>query len=139
MTLTPETLIRHELIGLPVQVVAAANTDLRGISGRVVDETRQMLHIGAVDARVCAVPKQHTRFEFVVGTDTRVHAADTDETAGDMNMPGTASELQFETTSATHSGQSNCCEDVAYVTVDGSQLLSRPVLRTEKAGDRLWQ
>jgi len=43
--ITPENLVRHELIGLEVRVVWSRNPSQIGISGRVVDETRQMLSI----------------------------------------------------------------------------------------------
>ncbi|TAJ45265.1 ribonuclease P protein component 1 [Methanofollis fontis] len=43
--ITPQTLIRHELIGLPVSVVKARNPAYCGISGRILDETRNMLVI----------------------------------------------------------------------------------------------
>ena len=36
-------LLRHELIGLFVRVVDAENKSLVGVSGKVVDETRNML------------------------------------------------------------------------------------------------
>ncbi|WP_129112951.1 ribonuclease P protein component 1 [Halegenticoccus tardaugens] len=84
MPLTPETLTRHELNGLPVRVVDAANPDLVGIAGRVVIETMNTLHVdtGAprarrvlgedVDAggsRVRQVPKRGTTFEFALEDD----------------------------------------------------------------------
>jgi ribonuclease P protein subunit POP4 len=93
MSLTPETLTRHELNGLPIRVVDAANPDLVGIAGRVVFETQQTLHVdsgatrsprarGGCEARnastsgdesreaaergsgVRQVPKRGTTFEF---------------------------------------------------------------------------
>ena len=36
MPVTPATLVRHELVGLEVAVVAAPNPDLEGIQGEVV-------------------------------------------------------------------------------------------------------
>ncbi|MFT4891484.1 MAG: ribonuclease P protein subunit POP4, partial [Halobacteriales archaeon] len=46
MPLTPETLPRHELVGLPVRVADAPNPDLVGIEGRVVRETMRTLVVG---------------------------------------------------------------------------------------------
>ncbi len=63
MPLTPETLTRHELVGLDVEVVAASNPDAVGISGSVVMETTQLLTIER-DARVWHVPKDSATFAF---------------------------------------------------------------------------
>jgi len=43
--ITKENILRHELIGLPVEVVDAANPAQQGIAGRIVDETRNTLVI----------------------------------------------------------------------------------------------
>jgi len=43
--ITPENILRHELIGLPVEVVRAANPAQEKIAGRIVDETKNMLVI----------------------------------------------------------------------------------------------
>jgi len=169
MALTPETLTRHELNGLRVAVVDAPNPDLVGIEGRIVVETMQTLHVdvsdsdAAVDSddadatrdgrtRVKQVPKQGSTLEFELpspeGTSGR-----TDEAAGAEKASGTTSKLRSDTAGA-FAGQSDRpaaetaaasrrdaedCEGVAYVTVDGTRLLSRPALRTEKAGDSLWR
>jgi ribonuclease P protein subunit POP4 len=127
MTLTPETLTRHELVGLHARVVESTNPDAVGISGRVVSETMRTLVLEG--DRVWRLPKQGTTFEFALPR--------TDEAADAEKASGTASELPSETASRT--GQSEGCEGVAYVTVDGARLLSRPALRTEKAGVSTWR
>lgn len=114
MALTPETLPRHELIGLKVEVVDATSPDYVGISGCVVDETADMLVIEGAD-RVRKVPKRVATFQFVLP----------DESAESRKGSGTVSEP--------------CGKDSAYVTVDGARLLSRPAERTETRGDTLWQ
>ncbi|WP_313691320.1 ribonuclease P protein component 1 [Halorarum halobium] len=45
MPLTPETLTRHELIGLPVRVAAAPSDAHVGIAGRVVSESQRTISI----------------------------------------------------------------------------------------------
>lgn len=130
MALTPETLVRHELNGLCVRVVESTNPDNVGISGRVVSETMRTLVVSAGD-RVWRVPKQGTTFEFALPQRT-------DEAADAEKASGTAPKLPSET-AGLRSGQSGRCEDVAYVTVDGARLLSRPALRTEKAGVSTWR
>ncbi len=43
--ITPQNLVRHELIGLEVLVEKSTNKSLEGLSGTVLDETRQTLTI----------------------------------------------------------------------------------------------
>lgn len=67
--MNPETLPRHELVGLPVRVVDATNPDVVGIEGTVVSETTNTLVIGTDGAGVAAsgtrqVPKATATFEF---------------------------------------------------------------------------
>ncbi|SEA13278.1 ribonuclease P protein subunit POP4 [Haloplanus vescus] len=128
MALTPETLVRHELNGLHARVVESTNPDAVGISGRVVSETMRTLSLSA-GSRVRRLPKSGTTFEFTIPC--------TDEAADAAKVSGTAPKLPPETASRT--GQSDGCEDAAYVTVDGTRLLSRPALRTEKAGVSTWR
>ncbi|RQH00454.1 ribonuclease P protein component 1 [Natrarchaeobius oligotrophus] len=135
MALTPETLPRHELNGLPVRVVDSDDETRVGLEGRVVIETANTLSIEIrVDggSRVVTVPKSGSVFEFAI----------TDDAAGDEKSPGTPSKLadtQPDSTDEESSGSERAGEDVAYVTVDGSRLLSRPARRTETNGDSPWQ
>jgi len=46
MPRTAENLSRHELIGLRVEVEEHSDSNKEGISGKVLDETRDMLRIG---------------------------------------------------------------------------------------------
>ena len=64
MALTPETLTRHELVGLHVRVVESTNPDAVGISGHVVGETMGTLSVEG--DRVWQLPKQGTTFEFAL-------------------------------------------------------------------------
>ncbi|WP_115865364.1 ribonuclease P protein component 1 [Halorussus litoreus] len=157
MPLTPETLTRHELNGLPVRVVDATNPDLVGIEGRVVAETQGTLSVASAD-RVRQVQKQGSTFEFALTDEPADCSEPRSEPRrvsrdGAAKESGTASKRGSET-AGVRSGQSDSsaefhssdsggnpreCEGVAYVTVDGARLLSRPELRTEKAGDSTWQ
>ena len=150
MALTPETLTRHELTGLRVAVADAPNPDLVGTCGRVVGETLRTLRVEGGDAsgdgratsagesRVKQVPKRGSTLEFELpsGGDT---PECTDEAADAAKASGTASQLRSETAGRFEAGQSGRCQGAAYVTVDGTRLLSRPALRTEKTGDSLWR
>ncbi|CAI50526.1 ribonuclease P protein component 1 [Natronomonas pharaonis DSM 2160] len=61
--MNPETLVRHELVGLDVEVTDAPNPDLVGIAGRVHDETMRTLLVATGDG-VKQVPKAETTFRF---------------------------------------------------------------------------
>ncbi|SDM59201.1 ribonuclease P protein subunit POP4 [Halogranum gelatinilyticum] len=163
MALTPETLLRHELNGLPVRVVDAANPDLVGIAGRVVVETMQTLHVDD-GTRVRQVPKRGATLEFALtqGEPASVDTLSTDRTRTDeaavgRKASGSTSKRESETAgvlpgqsgstregspevdehpSSSHAGD---CQDVVYVTVDGVRLLSRPANRTEVTGDSKWR
>ncbi len=63
MALAAETVTRHELVGLDVEVVAASNPDSIGLSGTVVTETTQTLGI-ETDGRVAHIPKDGATFEW---------------------------------------------------------------------------
>jgi ribonuclease P protein subunit POP4 len=74
MTASATTLVREELVGLPVEVVAASNPDLVGIEGDVVMETTRTLGIEQ-DDRVLQVPKADATFEWTLSTGTGVRTA----------------------------------------------------------------
>jgi len=63
MAVTPRTVLRHELVGLPVEVVAADNPDLVGVAGRVVEETTRTLRVEGPD-RIRTVPKAAATLVF---------------------------------------------------------------------------
>jgi ribonuclease P protein subunit POP4 len=135
MSLTPESLPRHELVGLHVRVVEDTDQSRVGIEGRVVRETMQTLVIeprsterasGAdrepSDSGVKQVPKAGATFEFRL----------TDEAAASDNEAGTAFKPAGGESQTTG-------ESVAYVTVDGVKLLSRPERRSENGVDSKWR
>ena len=64
---SPETLVRHELIGLDVTIVAASNPDLVDLDGRVVTETARTLGIETADD-VAHVPKASATFEWALAS-----------------------------------------------------------------------
>jgi len=61
--ITPQNILRHELIGLKVKVTHANNPMIEGIRGVVVDETKNMLMINAKRGRVM-IPKSIATFRF---------------------------------------------------------------------------
>ncbi|MEA1930586.1 MAG: ribonuclease P protein component 1 [Euryarchaeota archaeon] len=164
MPRTPETLTRHELIGLPVRVVEAASADFVGIAGRIVGETMNTLVV-STDSGEKRVPKAESTFKIAVSEESidnqgaGVHTNEAaevpagDHPAGDSQVggrkdSGSSSKLGEETAGVRpcKSSPSECsvnplggCQGGVYVTVDGSRLLSRPAERTERTGDSKWR
>ncbi len=71
MNITPQNILRHELIGLTVRVTRASNSALKGVNGVVIDETRNMLTINTKTGKIM-VPKNIATFRFNLGEGTRV-------------------------------------------------------------------
>ncbi|AXI25209.1 ribonuclease P protein component 1 [Methanofervidicoccus sp. A16] len=65
--ITPYNILRHELIGLDVEIVEASNPSLVGVKGRVVDETRNTLIIEKSNGKEIVVPKDIAVFKFKLG------------------------------------------------------------------------
>jgi ribonuclease P protein subunit POP4 len=61
--ITPQNLIRHELIGLPVRVREAANPTVKGSRGAVIDETKNTLKI-LTSRTTLVIPKNTATFRF---------------------------------------------------------------------------
>ena len=57
MPISPENLLYHELVGLDVEISDSPDTSIRGLSGRIVGESKQMLTI-RTDMRTVRVAKQ---------------------------------------------------------------------------------
>ncbi len=65
-------LAKHELIGLPAEVLDATDPNQRGLRGRVVDETLHTLVLEAAGREV-VIPKGGSVFRFrVAGEDVTV-------------------------------------------------------------------
>jgi ribonuclease P protein subunit POP4 len=69
--ITPENLVRHELIGLQVEVAESSNKFQIGIKGMVVDETKNLLVVETQDG-IKKIQKIGSEFIFTVPGGTRV-------------------------------------------------------------------
>ena len=65
--ISPQNVLRHELIGLDVLVSGASNPLHRGICGRIIDETKNLVVIMTITG-VKRIPKMHTRFQLQIGS-----------------------------------------------------------------------
>ncbi|MFB6092205.1 MAG: ribonuclease P protein component 1 [Haloquadratum sp.] len=147
-----------DLVGICGRVVGETMRTLRvDVSGSAAEADAAAAAAAAAPARarVKQVPKRDSTFEFELPARAGTPGtARTDEAADAAKASGTASKLRSDTAGGFDAGQSGRptgetpaasrtpsgnCEGAAYVTVDGTRLLSRPALRTEKAGDSLWR
>ncbi|MBZ3936269.1 ribonuclease P protein component 1 [Methanimicrococcus blatticola] len=64
--ITPAELPYHELIGLLVKVDSSCDPTLNGLSGRVIDETRNTIKIETSQGFIKIVPKAGTVFVFTI-------------------------------------------------------------------------
>lgn len=55
--ITPENVLRHELIGLKCKVVSASNSHQNGIEGHIIDETRKTIVI-ETEKGLKTIPKE---------------------------------------------------------------------------------
>lgn len=65
-TMTGKKLLAHELIGLKVKVKESSDASRKGLTGKVVDETKHTLKIESGKGEK-TVPKKECVFEFVSG------------------------------------------------------------------------
>lgn len=61
--ITPKNIIQHELIGLHARVTESANKDCIGITGTVVNETKNLLIIKTKKGEK-KIQKKYTKFIF---------------------------------------------------------------------------
>ncbi len=61
--ISPQNIIRHELIGLDVKIVRSKSPHMRGLKGTIIDESRNMLTIANKGKRL-QVPKDIATFRF---------------------------------------------------------------------------
>ncbi|MHB8117421.1 MAG: ribonuclease P protein component 1 [Methanothrix sp.] len=76
MNLNPESLARHELIGLEVRVVTSSNPSQIGLKAQVVDETRNTFLL-ETKAKVLRLAKKNTNLIFTLpdGQNVRVYGS----------------------------------------------------------------
>ncbi len=58
--------MRHELVGMEVKITHSLHGDLKGIHGRVVDETKNTITIEDGEGHEKIIPKGNSTFEFTL-------------------------------------------------------------------------
>jgi len=69
MKISQHNLLQHEIIGLRTKVENSSNSDMRGLSGTVVNETRNMFAIENEHGEEKRIPKAGTVFIFEFGNE----------------------------------------------------------------------
>ncbi|MCH7902134.1 ribonuclease P protein component 1 [archaeon] len=64
--ISAENILSHELIGLEVSVSESTDENRKGIKGKVIDETKNVMVIES-DGIEKVVPKKESEFEFTLG------------------------------------------------------------------------
>jgi len=63
--ITAKNILRHELIGLDVEITSSSDPTLKDLKGKIVDETQKTLKIEADGSRKI-IPKYICIFRFIV-------------------------------------------------------------------------
>ncbi|MFW9960175.1 MAG: ribonuclease P protein component 1 [Candidatus Thorarchaeota archaeon] len=71
MKITPENVVRHELIGLPLHIVKSTDPNVVSKRGIILGETKEMIHFGNDDTEV-SVPKSNCIFDITLPDGTQV-------------------------------------------------------------------
>ena len=74
MNLNPESLARHELIGLDVLVECSSDPGIVGLRAQVVDETRNTFLL-ETERKVVRIPKKNTSLIFLLPNGQKVRVA----------------------------------------------------------------
>jgi ribonuclease P protein subunit POP4 len=75
MSITPQNLVRHELIGLKVKIATSSDKTQKGMQGTVIDETYNMLKIETKEGKEVkekAISKQNNVFIFTLPNKVKV-------------------------------------------------------------------
>ncbi|MFC2153957.1 ribonuclease P protein component 1 [Candidatus Altiarchaeota archaeon] len=70
--ITPYNILRHEFIGLGIQVLGSPSKDDLKISGVVIDETKETFKVKIQSNKIKAIQKKDRKFEVKLGSETVV-------------------------------------------------------------------
>lgn len=72
MPITPQNIVRHELISLPVRISKSTDPTLKNLRGKIIDETYNTIKIETKDGKEKIIPKKNTIFIFTLPNRLRV-------------------------------------------------------------------
>lgn len=72
MAITPQNLVRHELISLPVRIFKSTDPTQKGLTGKVIDESYNTLKIETKDGKEKTLIKANCTFVFTLPNKQKV-------------------------------------------------------------------
>lgn len=72
MPITPQNIVRHELISLPVRISKSTDPTLKNLRGKIIDETYNTIKIETKNGKEKIIPKKNTIFIFTLPNRLRV-------------------------------------------------------------------
>ena len=72
MSITPQNLVRHELINLAVKISKSSDPTQKGLRGKVIDESYNTLKIETIGGKEKAIPKNNSIFIFTLPNGVKV-------------------------------------------------------------------
>jgi ribonuclease P protein subunit POP4 len=72
MPITPQNLVRHELIGLSVKIAKSTDPTQKGLKGKVIDESYNTLKIETKEGKEKVIPKNNSIFIFTLPNGVKV-------------------------------------------------------------------
>lgn len=63
--ITAENITRHEFIGLDTQIVESSNSQVIGLNGTIINETKSMFSLNTVKG-IKSIPKSNNSWKFNV-------------------------------------------------------------------------
>ena len=64
MTTSRDKIESHELIGLRVNIEKSTNPTIRGVTGIIIDETKNTFKISTIRKKIITLPKKDNSFVF---------------------------------------------------------------------------
>jgi ribonuclease P protein subunit POP4 len=64
--ITPQNIMRHELVGLEIKIIHSSHGNLEGFTGYVVNETKKTLTIDDGEGNEKIIPKGSSKFQFTL-------------------------------------------------------------------------
>ena len=63
--ITADNITTHELIGMHTEIANSSNSQIIGLNGRIVDETKSMITINTVNG-IKSIPKSNNNWKFTI-------------------------------------------------------------------------
>ena len=70
--ITPQNIIRHELVGLEISIINSLHGEFNGIKGKVVNETKNTITMEDGEGNEKTIPKGSATFQFTLPDGSKV-------------------------------------------------------------------